>query len=162
MRLQPVENPNGLMMKIGFWFARRKFGKVITPMKVVTARVPTSMRMSYEIAKMMEHGFSLDARPAVPAARAHLRGQPMPLLHRYREGHGVEAGKVARQDRISWNPIAPTPCSLRPSALRSPTSRKSRKPRLPRRDLRRADAATSTTPRSPRSPCSTRWRISTT
>ncbi len=59
MRLQPVENPNGLMMKIGFWFAQRTFGKVITPMKVVTARVPTSMRMSYEIAKMMEHGFTL-------------------------------------------------------------------------------------------------------
>jgi alkylhydroperoxidase family enzyme len=60
MRLQPIESPNGMMMRIGFWFARRKFGKVITPMKVVTARVPKSARVSYEIAKMMEHGFSLD------------------------------------------------------------------------------------------------------
>jgi alkylhydroperoxidase family enzyme len=60
MRLQPIENPSGLMMRIGFWFARRKFGKVITPMKVVTARVPKSARVSYEIAKFMEHGFSLD------------------------------------------------------------------------------------------------------
>jgi alkylhydroperoxidase family enzyme len=60
VRLQPIENPNGLMLRIGFWFARQKFGKVITPMKVVTARVPKSMRLSYEMAKMMEHGFSLD------------------------------------------------------------------------------------------------------
>src|SRR5580704_6535588 len=59
MRLQPIENPKGLMMRIGFWFARRKFGKVITPMKVVTARVPKSMKLSYEMAKMMESGFSL-------------------------------------------------------------------------------------------------------
>jgi AhpD family alkylhydroperoxidase len=60
MRLELIENPRGLMMRVGFWFARRKFGKVITPMKVVTARVPKSARLSYEVAKMMEHGFSLD------------------------------------------------------------------------------------------------------
>lgn len=60
MRLEPIERPNGLMLRVGFWFARRKFGKVITPMKVVTARVPKSMRLSYEMAKLMEHGFSLD------------------------------------------------------------------------------------------------------
>ena len=39
---------------------RRKFGKVITPRKVVSARVPKSLRVTYEIAKMMERGFSLD------------------------------------------------------------------------------------------------------
>ncbi len=60
MRLQPIEQPRGPMMRMAYWMTRRKFGKVITPLKVVTARVPKSMRVSYEIAKMMEHGFSLD------------------------------------------------------------------------------------------------------
>jgi len=60
MRLQPVERPRGLMMKLAYWMTRRRFGKVITPLKVVNARVPKSMRVSYEISKMMEHGFSLD------------------------------------------------------------------------------------------------------
>ena len=60
MRLQPIERPRGIMMRFAFWMIRRKFGKVITPMKVVTARVPKSMRVTYEISKMMEHGFSLD------------------------------------------------------------------------------------------------------
>jgi AhpD family alkylhydroperoxidase len=60
MRLQPIEHPRGLTMRMAYWFARRKFGKVITPMKVVTARVPKSARASYEIAKLMEHGFTLD------------------------------------------------------------------------------------------------------
>jgi AhpD family alkylhydroperoxidase len=60
MRLEPIEHPHGLMMRMAYFFARRKFGKVITPMKVVTARVPKSARASYEIAKLMEHGFTLD------------------------------------------------------------------------------------------------------
>ncbi len=59
MRLEPIENPDSLMVRIGYWFARRKFGKVITPLKVVTARVPKSARVSQEIGKMMESGFSL-------------------------------------------------------------------------------------------------------
>lgn len=60
MRLQPIEHPDSFTMKLAYFFARRKFGKVITPMKVVTARVPKSARASYEIAKLMEHGFTLD------------------------------------------------------------------------------------------------------
>jgi AhpD family alkylhydroperoxidase len=48
------------MMRLIYYFTRRKFGKVITPLKVVTARVPKSTRMSYEIAKMMEHGFTIN------------------------------------------------------------------------------------------------------
>jgi AhpD family alkylhydroperoxidase len=60
MRLQPIEQPASIKMHLAYWFTRRKFGKVITPLKVVTARVPKSMRASYEIAKMMQSGFSLD------------------------------------------------------------------------------------------------------
>jgi hypothetical protein len=37
MRLRPIEHPRGLMMRFAYWMARRKFGRVITPMKVVTA-----------------------------------------------------------------------------------------------------------------------------
>ena len=47
-------------MQLAFWMIQRKFGRVITPVKVVTARVPKSLGVSYEITKMMENGFSLD------------------------------------------------------------------------------------------------------
>lgn len=60
MRLQPVERPRGLMMHLAYWMTRRTFGKVITPLKVVNARVPGSMRAIYEIQKMAQHGFTLD------------------------------------------------------------------------------------------------------
>ncbi len=48
------------MMRIAWWLTRRRFGKVITPLKVVQARVPKSLRASYEIGKVMENGFALD------------------------------------------------------------------------------------------------------
>ena len=60
MRLEPIEQPRGLMMRLIYWMTRRRFGKVITPVKVVTARVPKSARVGYAITKMMEHGFSLE------------------------------------------------------------------------------------------------------
>jgi AhpD family alkylhydroperoxidase len=62
MRLEPVEHPRGLMLRLAYWMTRRRFGKVITPLKVVTARVPKSMRVSYQISEMMEHGFLLDKK----------------------------------------------------------------------------------------------------
>jgi alkylhydroperoxidase family enzyme len=60
VRLQPVERPRGLMMRLAYWMIRRRFGKVIMPVKVVYPRVPKSMRVSYEISKLMDDGFSLD------------------------------------------------------------------------------------------------------
>jgi hypothetical protein len=36
--LPPIEKPNGLMMKLAYYFTRRQFGKVLTPLKVHSAR----------------------------------------------------------------------------------------------------------------------------
>ncbi|HEY6257430.1 MAG TPA: carboxymuconolactone decarboxylase family protein [Xanthobacteraceae bacterium] len=38
--LPPIENPAGLMMKLVYAMARRQFGKVLTPLKVICARLP--------------------------------------------------------------------------------------------------------------------------
>jgi alkylhydroperoxidase family enzyme len=38
--LPPVERPHGLLMKIAYAFSRRVFGKVPTPLAVVSARLP--------------------------------------------------------------------------------------------------------------------------
>lgn len=51
MRLEPIEKPKGLMMRIAFWMTRRQLGKVMTPIKVLTARMPGSLRLTYEIQK---------------------------------------------------------------------------------------------------------------
>ena len=40
--LVPIENPSGLMKKLVYFFTRRQFGKVLTPVKVVSARMPAA------------------------------------------------------------------------------------------------------------------------
>jgi alkylhydroperoxidase family enzyme len=62
MRLEPIEKPKGLMMRIAFWMSRRRLGKVMTPMKVVYTRVPEAMKLSYEISKFEMKKIRLETR----------------------------------------------------------------------------------------------------
>jgi alkylhydroperoxidase family enzyme len=43
--LTPIEKPRGLMMKLAYAMTRRQFGKVLTPVKVVYARLPAAFGM---------------------------------------------------------------------------------------------------------------------
>ena len=40
--LPAIEHPRGLIMKLAYFFTRRQFGKVITPIKVYSARLPAA------------------------------------------------------------------------------------------------------------------------
>jgi alkylhydroperoxidase family enzyme len=51
--LPPITNPRGLMMKLAYHFTRRQFGKVLTPVKVHSARLPAAFGLFYaKIAKL--------------------------------------------------------------------------------------------------------------
>src|SRR5215813_13725824 len=45
--LPPIEKPRGLMMKLAYFFTRKQFGKVLTPLKVHSARLPTAFGLFY-------------------------------------------------------------------------------------------------------------------
>ena len=45
--LPPVEQPQGLAMKLAYYFTRRQFGKVLTPLKVHSARLPAAFGLFY-------------------------------------------------------------------------------------------------------------------
>jgi len=45
--LPPIERPKGLIMKLVYYFTRRQFGKVLTPLKVHSARMPISFGLFY-------------------------------------------------------------------------------------------------------------------
>ena len=45
--LSPIEEPQGLMMKLAYYFSRRQFGKVLTPLKVHSARLPVAFGLFY-------------------------------------------------------------------------------------------------------------------
>ncbi len=59
-RLEPIEQPTGFVMRMAYWGIRRQFGKVITPVKVVTARMPGSFKLTNEISKFELTGIRLD------------------------------------------------------------------------------------------------------
>src|SRR5215471_12632229 len=45
--LPPIEKPKGLLMKLAYHFTRRQFGKVLTPLKVHSARLPAAFGLFY-------------------------------------------------------------------------------------------------------------------
>jgi alkylhydroperoxidase family enzyme len=45
--LTPIEQPKGLMKKLAYYFTRKQFGKVLTPVKVHSARLPAAFGLFY-------------------------------------------------------------------------------------------------------------------
>src|SRR5215831_6244084 len=45
--LPPIEKPKPFMMKLAYYFTRRQFGKVLTPLKVHSARLPAAFALFY-------------------------------------------------------------------------------------------------------------------
>jgi len=45
--LPPIEKPRGLAMKLAYFFSLRQFGKVLTPLKVHSARLPAAFGLFY-------------------------------------------------------------------------------------------------------------------
>jgi alkylhydroperoxidase family enzyme len=53
--LPPIEQPQGLLMKLAYYFTRRQFGKVLTPLKVHSARLPPAFGLFYaKVSKLDE------------------------------------------------------------------------------------------------------------
>ena len=70
MRLEPIERPDTLYMRMAYKICERMIGRVITPMKVVYARVPAAIRISQGISKLMDKENSLDP-PLVFLLKTH-------------------------------------------------------------------------------------------
>ncbi len=73
--LPPIEKPKGLMMKLAYYFTRRQFGKVLTPLKVHAARLPVAFGLFYtKIGK-------LDAKLSLPLEMVLLIRQQVARLN---------------------------------------------------------------------------------
>jgi AhpD family alkylhydroperoxidase len=59
MRLKAIEKPSNPLLKIAYWFSRRQFGTVLTPLKVIYARKFPLLQMAMKIAKFEEKQNSL-------------------------------------------------------------------------------------------------------
>jgi len=59
--LAPIETPHGLIMKLAYYFTRRQFGKVLTPLKVHSARLPAAFGMFYGKVGKLDKKLTLSA-----------------------------------------------------------------------------------------------------
>jgi alkylhydroperoxidase family enzyme len=57
--LPPIEKPHGLFMKVAYYFTRRQFGKVLTPLKVHSARLPSAFGLFYSKIARLDKKLSL-------------------------------------------------------------------------------------------------------
>ncbi len=60
MRLEPIEKPRGLVLRVAYWMSRRNLGAVMSSIKVIYARAPKLARPGYHLVRTMEKGLSLD------------------------------------------------------------------------------------------------------
>jgi hypothetical protein len=63
--LAPIEKPNGLIMKLAYYFTRRQFGKVLTPLKVHSSRLPPAFGLFYTKIGRLDKKLSLPAETAL-------------------------------------------------------------------------------------------------
>ncbi len=59
MRLEPIEKPRGLFLRLLYWLSRRQLGGVMSPLKVIYARAPKLAWSAGVIARTDEKGLSL-------------------------------------------------------------------------------------------------------
>jgi alkylhydroperoxidase family enzyme len=63
--LPPIEKPKGLMMKLAYYFTRRQFGKVLTPLKVHSARLPPAFGLFYSKIGKLDQKLTLPPETAL-------------------------------------------------------------------------------------------------
>lgn len=59
--LTPIEKPSGLIMKLVYAMSRRRFGKVMTPLKVISARMPLAFGSWVGKVSQLDHKVSIPA-----------------------------------------------------------------------------------------------------
>ena len=57
--LQPIGKPKGLIMNLAYYFTRRRFGKVLTPLKVHSARLPAAFGLFYAKVNKLDQKLTL-------------------------------------------------------------------------------------------------------
>ncbi len=63
--LPPVERPQGVLLKIVYFFMRRQFGKVMTPIAVFSARMPFGFMSFYGKVSKLDKKLHLPSQTAV-------------------------------------------------------------------------------------------------
>jgi hypothetical protein len=84
--LAPIEKPEGLMMKLAYYFTRQQFGKVLTPLKVHSARLPLAFGLFYGRISKLDKKLTLPPELVMLIREQVGADQHLPFLHGYWPG----------------------------------------------------------------------------
>ena len=107
MRLKPIENPSSLLLKIAYWFSKRQYGKVLSPLKVIYSRQPALLSGAMKIVKFEEkqNSLSSDLRFFIKIAAAVQNGcsfcTDIALAHAVKGKIGMEKFNALLSDGVS-------------------------------------------------------------
>jgi len=96
MRLEPIENPKSIFLKIAYWVTKRQYGKVMSPLKVIYARKSELLSFAMKIVKFeaKQNSLSTDLRLLIKVAAATQNGcafcQDIALAHAVKGKIGTE------------------------------------------------------------------------
>ena len=77
MRLTAIETPNSLFLKIVFYLSKRKFGKVLSPLKYIYARSTPILKVSFKVASAENKlSISKELRRLIRYYTSHLNDCP--------------------------------------------------------------------------------------
>ena len=63
--LEPIEKPHGIMMKLAYYFVKRQFGKVFSPLAIHSARLPSPFGLFYTKVSRLDKKLLLPEETAV-------------------------------------------------------------------------------------------------
>jgi alkylhydroperoxidase family enzyme len=58
--LRPIEKPKGLMLRMGYWWSKKEFGKVFSPLAVFCARMPAAFTRFYMTIGKLDKKLEID------------------------------------------------------------------------------------------------------
>src|ERR1700730_18682962 len=82
--LPPIEKPQGLTKRLAYYFTRRQFGKVLTPVKVHSARLPAAFGLFYGKVAELDKRLLLPPEIVLLVTRTGGASQRLSFLHGYR------------------------------------------------------------------------------
>lgn len=108
MRLLPIENPQSWIVRIAYWYSRRKYGKVLTTLKVLYARKPGLIRPYAALLGSEKKLMTLpsELRILLKAKIASINGCQFCIdIARYSANEEVTANKIGALDSCATNPL---------------------------------------------------------
>lgn len=109
MRLESIDAPRGLLLKLAYWYSRWRYGTVLAPIRVMYARAPRIMRASVGLAQAVDSKLSLDAALS-QLIQMHTSGQNgcgfcLDMKQAHAIEHGFDAEKLRSLPDYRHSPL---------------------------------------------------------